>query len=785
MSKTISLQNYTSEASTLIVGSQDLADSNKHKEATPLHFLIISLNSSDALEYWKQVKVDLEELKSQAEVLLSKLSTVENEESNLSSALLRLMTRAESEAGKGSVAIINLLTALSQETEGPAAALLQTFKVPKEVFRGMKVSKLNLPNYLIDLTAQARNKELEPMIGRDSELRRLIQVLGRQHKHHPLLVGEVGVGKRTIVNALASKIVAAQVPDNLSSYLVLRLDLNALLSGVKLRGEVGDRIRKALDVVKGQNVILHLPFLESLFGQSNLLNGLNDALMSLVHRSDLRVIGSTTPGHYQKLVEKEANFFNRFTPLNLEPLTADQTVEVLRGVAPRFEKHHSIKIGDPAITASVRLAKRYLQNRFLPDSAIDLLDESASRKKMEVDGMSPELDAMIHRFSSIKAQLVGLQGDDDTASVKTRKKFENELGSLETEIAKEKDEYKVVEGAEDRILGENTIAGVLGDWTGIPLNKMLESETEKFNKMEERLTQRVVGQDDAVKALAKAIRRSCSGLRDPKKPIGSFLFLGPSGVGKTELSKALAEFLFDDEQAMTRIDLSEYGEKHHAQRLIGSPVGYEGSSDGGFLTEAVRKKPYSVILFDEFEKAHPDVFNLFLQILDDGRLTDGRSRTADFTNTVVIMTSNIGSQKILEEPEEKFATKEGREEIKKVITKELHQVMRPELINRFEDIVVFSALTKNHLRGIVDIQLKKVEKLIADKEITLDLSEEAKQKLVDWGYQPSFGARPLNRAILKNLQDPLSERLMAGKYKNGSIVRVSANEQGLQFTDGS
>ncbi|HEY2366234.1 MAG TPA: AAA family ATPase, partial [Polyangiaceae bacterium] len=512
----------------------------------------------------------------------------------------------------------------------------------------------------------------------------------------------------------------------------------------------------------------------------------------------------------RKIHDKDPALLRRFSVLEINPPTPDQAIEVLRGIATRFEKHHNVRIGDPAIVSSVRLAKRYVQDKALPDSAIDLLDEAAARKRVEIDGVPADVDNAIRRLSSLKAQRSSLADDADAMSTKTRDRLDKEIAELEPHVSelrakidsrrgalaaqsslreeyerlqKELEEARAAQNfaklgelehvtmpdvkrrldAADaaatkegvtqmpNIVGEEEVAVVLGDWTGIPVAKMLESDADKLLKMEERLTKRVVGQDEAVRAVSRAVRRGRVGLRDPGRPIGSFLFLGPSGVGKTELAKALAEFLFDDEQSMTRLDMSEFMEKHMAQRLVGAPPGYVDSEEGGFLTEAVRRRPYSVLLFDEVEKAHADVFNLLLQVLDDGRLTDGRGRTADFSNTVVIMTSNIGSQRILETDVKMFESAEGREALRDVLREELRNFLRPEFLNRIDDVIIFRPLSKKDLRGIVDIQLRRLEKLVADRELKLDLTEGAKGALVEISYEPAFGARPLKRAILKKL----------------------------------
>jgi ATP-dependent Clp protease ATP-binding subunit ClpB len=633
------------------------------------------------------------------------------------------------------------------------------------------------------------------------------------------------------------------VPDNLTQLSILELETGAIIAGAKLRGEVEERIKQVLGAVKGQGAretLLYISGIDSLFGQGAAGSGVGDLLKPMLARGDVRMLASTTPEGVRKLQEKDPGLLRRFTVLSIEPATPEQAIEVLRGIATRYEAHHKVQIGDPAIVASVRLAKRYLQDRALPDNAIDLLDESAARKRVEIDGVPARVDDAIRRLASLKAQRASLIDDVDTMSVKTRERIDKEILDLEPTVtemrskiesrrgvvatlsalrveyvklqalleeARQKKDFarlgelehvtlpdvkRRLDNAEaavakeggtglSNIVTEEDVAIVLGDWTGIPVARMLESEAEKLLKMEERLAARVIGQDEAVKAVSRAVRRGRIGLRDPGKPIGSFLFLGPSGVGKTELAKALAEFLFDDEQSMTRLDMSEFMEKHMAQRLVGAPPGYVDSEEGGFLTEAVRRKPYSVLLFDEVEKAHVDVFNLLLQVLDDGRLTDGRGRTADFSNTVVIMTSNIGSRRILETDSKLFETAEGREALRDVLREELRNFLRPEFLNRIDDIVLFRPLSKVDLRGIVDIQLRRLEKLLEGRELKLSLTEAAKAQLVDLGYEPAFGARPLKRAILKKLQDPLAENILAGGYPPGSVVRVDVKSEEFVF----
>jgi ATP-dependent Clp protease ATP-binding subunit ClpB len=861
--QTIHLERYAPDAKALVAGAQSLADERKHVQVEPIHLLARALDRDRGVaEVFKKAGADPADVVAEAESQLSKLAKAGAGLAYLSSAMLGLLARAEKDAekdgNKGPVGVEHLLNALSQEIRGPAAVVMQAFSLGPGSLRSHMAALKSVPRdvvatnagggssdamsrYVSDLTARARDKGFDPVIGRDTEVRRLLQILERRQKNHPLLVGEPGTGKTAIVDALAMRIAAGDVPQNLASLSILELEVGQLVAGAKLRGEIEDRLKQVISQLKSQDTLLYISSLESLLGQGGAASGVGDLLKPMLARGDLRLLASTTPEGIRKLSDKDPNLLRRFTVLTIDPPTPERAIEILRGIATRYEAHHKVQIGDPACVAAVRLAKRYVQDRALPDSAIDLLDEACARKRVEIDGLPAHLDDAIRRVASLKAQLSGLEDDVDAMSLKTKVRLNKEIAELEPTVvemrakldsrrgalaaqAALRDEMQKLQGhleaarkeqnfaklgelehvqipdvrrrleAADnavekaglkegvsRIVTEEAVAQVLGDWTGIPVSRMLEAESEKLLKMEERLSARVVGQMEAVRSVSKAVRRGRVGLRDPGKPIGSFLYLGPSGVGKTELAKALAEFLFDDEQSMTRIDMSEFMEKHMAQRLVGAPPGYVDSEEGGFLTEAVRRRPYSVLLFDEVEKAHADVFNLLLQVLDDGRLTDGRGRTADFSNTVVIMTSNIGSQRILETDAKLFESEEGRDALRDVLREELKNFLRPEFLNRIDDVIIFRPLSKPDLRGIVDIQLRRLEKLVADRELKLELTEAAKMRLVDIGYEPAFGARPLKRAILKAVQDPLAEELLSGGYPNGSTVRVDVEGEGFKF----
>jgi ATP-dependent Clp protease ATP-binding subunit ClpB len=847
--QTIHLDRYAPDAKALVAGAQSLADERKHAQVEPIHLLARAVERDRGVqEVFRRAGADPADVSVEGELQLGRINRTTGGLAYLSGAMLQLLARAEKEAGSGTVEVEHLLNALSQEIRGAAAVVLQAFglgpgsfrahmaalkSVPREVVPSGPSSSDVLSRFTHDLVERARREGFDPVIGRDVEVRRVLQILERRYKNHPLLVGEAGVGKTAIVGALAMRIAAGEVPGSLTKLSLLELETGLLVAGAKLRGEIEERLRQVIAAVKaGSNeTLLYVNGIDSLLGQGAAGSGVGDLLKPLLARGEVRLIASTTVDGAKKMQDRDPGLLRRFSVLTIDAPSVDQAIEILRGIASKYEVHHQVQIGEGAIVAAVRLAKRYLQDRALPDAAIDLLDETAARKRVEIDGVPAEVDEAIRRVSSLKAQGASLAGDVDAMSVKTRTRLEKELreleptvsamrakldsrrgavaalaalqteeARLEVQIKEARDRHdfarlgelehvqlpdvkrrleaastavgREAASSESNVVTEENVALVLGDWTGIPVSKMLEAESEKLLKMEARLAERVVGQDEAVRAVSRSVRRGRVGLRDPGKPIGSFLFLGPSGVGKTELAKALAEFLFDDEQSLTRLDMSEFMEKHMAQRLVGAPPGYVDSEEGGFLTEAVRRRPYSVLLFDEVEKAHSDVFNLLLQVLDDGRLTDGRGRTANFSNTVVIMTSNIGSKRLLETDPKLFETPEGVEALRDVMQEELRAFLRPEFLNRIDDVVLFRPLSRKDLRGIVDIQLRRLEKLLTDRELKLQLGEEAKMKLVDLGYEPAFGARPLRRAILKELQDPLAEEILRGGYPPGSVVKV-------------
>jgi ATP-dependent Clp protease ATP-binding subunit ClpB len=800
--QTIHLERYSPSAKALVSGAQSLADERKHALVEPIHLLVRALDRDKGVQdIFRKAGADPSELAVEAESALARVRKSSGELAYLSNAMLELLGRAEKEAGAGTVDVEQVLNALSQELRGPAAVAMQALGLGPGSLRpytsGAKNGRRDarearssgdvLSRFTTDMIDRARRGLYDPVIGRDAQVRRLLQILERRQKNNALLTGEAGVGKTAIVRALAMRLAAEQPFTGLAGVRLLKLETGLLIAGAKLRGEIEERLRQVLDALEDdgeRETLLHVSDVDSLLGQGLVGSGVGDLLKPMLDRSEVRLVASTTIEGRRRIEERDPGLLRRFSIIAVEPPAVEPAIEILRGVASKYEAHHNVQIGEGAIVAAVRLAKRYLQDRALPDAAIDLLDETAARKRVELDGLPADTDIAIGRLASLDAQIASLAGDADALSVKTRDRLAAEARELGPVVAQGRAQNGSRRAAAtgQGVITEEEVARVLGDWTGIPMSKMLETESDKLLKMETRLARRVVGQDEAVRAVSRAVRRGRVGLRDPGKPIGSFLFLGPSGVGKTELAKALAEFLFDDEQAMTRLDMSEFMEKHMAQRLVGAPPGYVDSEEGGFLTEAVRRRPYSVLLFDEVEKAHADVFNLLLQVLDDGRLTDGRGRTADFSNTVVIMTSNIGGKRLLETDPKLFDTPEGIEAMREVLQEDLRAFLRPEFLNRIDDVILFRPLSKKDLRGIVEIQLTRLEKMLADRELHIELSTQAKDRLVDLGYEPAFGARPLRRAILKNVQDALAERILEGGFPPASTVKVDVDGESFTLT---
>ncbi|UCF47544.1 MAG: AAA family ATPase [Myxococcales bacterium] len=730
---TLRLDSYSEDARRYVAAAQQLADDRKHAEVEPIHLWYELVDqASVAQAALEAAGVDPTDVLVESEWALRRIQKTEGAgQAYLSSRFLELLSRAELEATRHSglpVRMGNLLLACAQEPEGLVRSVLRTSGLSSAILRealgdaggnekteaAMTAGSGVLEEYGLDLTRLAAQEAFDPFVGREAELRRMLQVLARREENNPLLVGESGTGRTALVHALASQIAANDVPEMLADKRIIALDSGELVAGTRLRGQLEERMRAILDAVRdsGGQVILFLPNLASFLRAKG---GAGDMLANALSRGEVRALARCTPDELREITDDASSLSRRFVPIQVEPPTPEEAIAILHGVKPRFEAAHGVTIRDEALEAAVRFARRYVAGQELPKSAIDLIDESAAR---------------VH---------LGLDHDESDNSV----------------------------GPED-------VAAVVALWTGVPAAKMMEEEAQKLLQMENRLRERVVGQDHAVNALSRAVRRGRVGLRDPKRPIGSFLFLGPTGVGKTELAKALAEFLFDDEAALTRLDMSEFMEKHMVARLLGAPPGYVDSEAGGFLTEAVRRRPYSVILFDEVEKAHPDVFNILLQVLEDGRLTDSRGRVAHFRDAVIIMTSNVGSELILEHTG-------SDEDLHERIEDRLHAHFRPEFLNRVDDVLIFDRLGKDELAAILEIQLNQLRKLLAPQQIGLALSAAAKTRLIDLGYEPAFGARPLKRVLVRELQDPLAEALLRGRFSAGDTIEVDVDGDAFTF----
>ncbi|MGA8849892.1 MAG: AAA family ATPase [Dehalococcoidia bacterium] len=797
-------ERFTEQAQEVLAASQELVRRYHHNQWDVEHVLLALLEQEKGVtrDILQMLGVDIDVVKRRVGATLEGFPKIAYEATQIYatpriSALLENADREADRLKDEFVSTEHLLIAIAGETRGEAATILAESGVTQEkiyqalqkIRGGHRVTDRqaeskyrSLEKYGHDLTELARQGKLDPVIGRENEIKRVIQILSRRTKNNPVIIGDAGVGKTAIAEGLAQKIVAEDVPDSLKGKKVVALDMGALVAGSKFRGEFEERLKAVLDEVKqaAGEVIMFIDELHTVVG-AGAAEGAIDAsnmLKPALARGEIQCIGATTLDEYRKRIEKDKALERRFSPVYLDEPSVEATIEMLRGLRPRYEAHHKIKIEDSALVAAAKLSQRYISDRFLPDKAIDLIDEAASKLRLDMESAPEEV-------KTLNRKMKHLRDEEDAASQRQDYQKATELKAERIRLEQEYNQAKIKWQKEkkiDSVVDEEDIAGLVAQWTGIPVSRMLETETDKLVHMEERIHQRIVDQEEAVAAVSEAIRRGRAGLKDPKRPIGSFIFLGPTGVGKTELARALAEFLFDDEDAMVRLDMSEYMQEHTVSRLIGSPPGYVGYEEGGQLTEAVHRRPYRVILFDEVEKAHPDVLSILLQLLEDGRLTDGHGRTVDFKNTVVIMTSNLGSKEFQRGGIGFLRKEEGDEEKMRTDMKSaLKEHLLPELLNRIDDVIIFHPLTKEHLKSIVDLLIREVERGLAERNIQLEVNEEAKAWLVQKGYDPVYGARPLRRAIQKYVENPISTKILQGEFKEGDTIAISLKEDNLSF----
>ncbi|MDQ3652027.1 MAG: ATP-dependent chaperone ClpB [Acidobacteriota bacterium] len=854
------LDRFTLRGQEAIQTAIEAAERNQNQQVEPEHLLVAMLEQPEGVvrPVLGKIGANVPVVLNDVQAAIARLPKVQGGQQYFSPRLSQVFTASQKQAETMKdeyVSTEHLLLAIADEKDGAAGRILRQhgvnrddlLKVIEQMRGGARVTDQNaeanyqaLSKYAKDLTELARAGKLDPVIGRDDEIRRTIQVLSRRTKNNPVLIGEPGVGKTAIVEGLAQRIISGDVPETLRNKRLVSLDLGSMLAGAKYRGEFEDRLKAVLkDIENAQGqIVLFIDELHTLVG-AGAAEGAIDAsnmLKPALSRGELRCVGATTLNEYKKYIEKDAALERRFQQIYVGEPTVEDTIAILRGLKERYEVHHGVRIKDSAIVAAATLSNRYITDRFLPDKAIDLIDEAASRLRIEIDSLPVEIDILQREIMQLEIERQALQRETDERSKarlgeieqriadlrerasgmkakwqsekeiierirKTKEEVEqvkvqaeqyeragdyNKVAELRygklVELQKEleADHAKLTEAQKEGVMlkeevDEEDVAQVVAKWTGVPVSKMLEGEMQKLITMEDRLRQRVIGQDEALIAVADAVRRARAGLQDPNRPIGSFIFLGPTGVGKTETARALAEFMFDDERSMVRLDMSEYMEKHAVARMIGAPPGYIGFEEGGQLTEAVRRRPYSVVLFDEVEKAHPDVFNVLLQILDDGRLTDSKGRTVDFKNTVLIMTSNLGSREIQEaDGDEK--------QMREAVMQEVRQHFKPEFLNRIDDIVIFHQLTREQIVDIIEVQLERLRALLGERNITITLDDSAKKLLAREGYDPMYGARPLKRAIQTLIQNPLATKLLSGEVVPGQTVRLSADGDGMKFT---